>query len=112
MVRLRFFRPPQDEAFACVEAEQGTLLLDVARAHGLPLHWRCGQGTCGTCRILLHHTQQPALFTPSARERNVLKRFGFAASTEPVWPDRPDTWRLACHVSVGSEDLDIHLPEA
>lgn len=112
MVRVRFFRPPQDEAFACVQAAQGDLLLDVARSHDLPLHWRCGQGTCGTCRIFLEHSQQPALFTPSSRERNVLKRFGFAASTEAVWPDRPDTWRLACHVSVGSEDLDIHLPEA
>ena len=30
-----------------------TTLLELARLEELPLHWRCGLGTCGTCAVRL-----------------------------------------------------------
>lgn len=95
--------------------EQGTSgdsLLEMARRLDAPLHWRCGQGTCGTCLVRLRHAGQPGRFTPSARERNVLTRFGHAASADIPWPDTAQTWRLACHVVLGEHPLDVLLPPA
>ncbi|MGL6071879.1 2Fe-2S iron-sulfur cluster-binding protein [Craterilacuibacter sp.] len=108
MVCIRFFKdsggPLQQLAVST-----GVTLQEVARQHDLPLRWRCGHGTCGACLVKIIYAGQPASFEPVARERNVLKRFGFAASPHALWPDDADTWRLACHVVVGAHDLDVQL---
>lgn len=110
MSRVRFFREGGAAPFAACDALPGTLLLDLARLEDIPLHWRCGQGTCGTCLVRLVHAEQPGEFTPGNRERNVLTRFGRAPCAAKVWPDTAETWRLACHVEVGETDLDVWLP--
>lgn len=109
MACIRFFHAAETRPLQQLHADAGVTLLDVARSHDLPLHWRCGQGTCGTCLVKISHAGQPASFEPIARERNVLKRFGFAASPHARWPDDADTWRLACHVRVGEHDMDVYL---
>lgn len=97
---------------ASVEACEGDLLIDVARFHEVPLHWRCGQGTCGTCVVHVSHAAQPAHAQLGGKERNVLLRAGFctaAAAREPQWDDLPDTPRLACHLKVAEQDWQVHL---
>lgn len=111
MPRLRFIR--SGEVLATLEAEPGDTLLDLVRLNDIPLHWRCGQGTCGTCLVRLRHAGQPGTITPSRKERNVLARAAHvtvdvAASAQ--WPDRDTTPRLACHVEAGTRDLDVLLP--
>jgi ferredoxin len=91
----------------------GVLLLDLARDHQLPLHWRCGLGTCGTCRVRLRHALQPREWVPAAKERQVMLRAGLIpVETLPgvALPDTQDVWRLACHVRIGQENLEVEIP--
>lgn len=99
-------------ALARVDAMPGDTLIDVARFHGVDLHWRCGQGTCGTCAVHLVHAGQPAEIAPRGMERNALARAGrvsAAQAAQPRWADTADTWRLACHVVVGERELEVRL---
>ena len=92
----------------------GDLLIDVARFHGVPLHWRCGQGTCGTCAVRIVHAAQPGLSQPGSKERNVLRRAGLCSKEQAAraqWPDRADIVRLACHLVVGELPWRVQLPE-
>jgi ferredoxin len=91
----------------------GALLLDLARDHQVPLHWRCGQGTCGTCRVHLQHVLQPRPWSPAGKERNVLLRAGLISSeqlAQDALIDQEKTWRLACHVRVEDLDLLVEVP--
>ncbi|MDK2123205.1 2Fe-2S iron-sulfur cluster-binding protein [Parachitinimonas caeni] len=100
-----------------VEATPGSKLIDIVREqvrdHGLPLYWRCGQGTCGACLVRLKHTQSGLArpITLSSKERNVLHRLGQFDDTQRATTDHPDTPalpRLACHVVVDEEDLEVN----
>lgn len=91
-----------------VDAAVGDSLLDLARFHEVPLHWRCGQGTCGTCRLHVRHRRQPCLSPLQPKECNVLARAGLAGADDRH--DTPDRWRLACHVLVGEDDLEVEVP--
>jgi ferredoxin len=59
-----------------VEASAGDVLLDVARLADVPLHWRCGQGTCGTCKVRIRHAGPAQVVMLGRKERNVLLRAG------------------------------------
>ena len=112
MTLLRFERGGQ--LLAEVEASAGDMLIDVARFHDVPLHWRCGQGTCGTCAVRLRHADQPQRVMVGRKERNVLLRAGLcdaAAAASEQWPDAPETVRLACHLYVGDVPWHITLPD-
>ncbi|AXE31811.1 ferredoxin [Chromobacterium phragmitis] len=82
------------------EAMAGDNLLDIARLADVPLHWRCGQGTCGTCKVRIAGMASPQRL--GGKERNVLLRAG-AISAElaarPEWHES-EPWRLACHLAV------------
>ncbi len=111
MTLLRFERG--GELLAEVEASAGDLLIDVARFHDVPLHWRCGQGTCGTCAVRIRHSGQPRQVQVGRKERNVLLRAGLcdaAAAASEQWPDAPATVRLACHLSVEDTPWCVSLP--
>lgn len=98
---------------ASVAAQPGDMLIDVARFYDVPLHWRCGQGTCGTCLVQLAHAAQPGLVKVGRKERNVLLRAGVidaAQAGQEEWPDTPQTWRLACHLKVGVQPWQVTLP--
>ncbi|WP_028534438.1 2Fe-2S iron-sulfur cluster-binding protein [Paludibacterium yongneupense] len=113
MPRIRFERDGQ--TLAVIDAEAGELLLDVARRNDVALHWRCGQGTCGTCRVRVHHAGQPATQRVQRKERNVLLRAGVIAAdaaAQETWPDEASVWRLACYLSVGENDWTVCLPAA
>ena len=102
------------QLLAAVDAQPGDVLLDVARLADVPLHWRCGQGTCGTCKVSIRHAdpQQPVRLT--RKERNVLLRAGLidaAQAAQESWPDVSSGWRLACHVPVGEQDWQVVCPQ-
>ena len=111
MSRLRFVRDGQ--LLAVVEAVAGDSLLDVARFHQLPLHWRCGQGTCGTCVVRIAHAAQPRMVQVGRKERNVLLRAGVIDAERAAaeqWPDDAATARLACHLWLDEHDWEVQLP--
>ena len=113
MPQLRFVDQHQ-QLLAEVEASPGDLLLDVARLADVPLHWRCGQGTCGTCKVRISHAGPALAVAPGRKERNVLLRAGLidtAQAAAESWPDISTDWRLACHVPVGEQDWLVVCPQ-
>jgi ferredoxin len=112
VTRLVFERGGQ--RIAELDASPGDVLIDVARFHDVPLHWRCGQGTCGTCAVCIRHPAQPQQVKVGRKERNVLLRAGLcdaAAAASEQWPDAPETVRLACHLYVADVPWHISLPD-
>lgn len=94
-----------------VTAQDGETLLEVVRRAGLPLWWRCGQGTCGACRVSVAHAGQPRVITMRRKERNVMIRHGLlpkSAIATDDFPDTPEANRLACHVVIDT-DLDVYF---
>lgn len=96
-----------------VDVETGQRLIDALRKLGhdgvLSLPWRCGQGTCGACRIWLDDAGLgPQEVVLSGKERNVLVRHHHlpvdASTRQPTSPTLP---RLACHVSMPDHPLTI-----
>jgi len=113
MATLRFV-DGNEQLLAEVEANAGDLLLDVARLADVPLHWRCGQGTCGTCKVRIMHAGSAQPVLTSRKERNVLLRAGLidaALAARESWPDIATSWRLACHVPVGEQDWQVVCPQ-
>lgn len=79
-----------------IKTPTGSTVLDAAREAGIPLEAYCGgKGTCGKCRILVHHTDQK----PTLAERKALglKKSGAG-------------WRLACQVRLGEAPLMVEVP--
>ncbi|WP_159877111.1 MULTISPECIES: 2Fe-2S iron-sulfur cluster-binding protein [Aquitalea] len=113
MPLLRFV-DGNEQLLAEVEASAGDLLLDVARLADVPLHWRCGQGTCGTCKVRIRHAGPEQVVMPARKERNVLLRAGLidaGLAGAERWPDISTGWRLACHVPVGEYDWLVVCPQ-
>ena len=90
-----------------IAAKPGQRLIEpvreLVRDGELPLHWRCGQGTCGACVVYLTHAESGAEYPLSmnGRERNVLRRLGLlddAQANATSLPDTPALPRLACDV--------------
>lgn len=100
---------------AQADAACGTALLDLARALEVPLHWRCGQGTCGTCKVHIVRNGPPRLIQLGNKERNVMLRAGLLSKDEwargsVMESTRP--WRLACHVMLDEDDWTVIVPPA
>lgn len=115
MPTVRFIDQASGRLLEDIAAEAGDVLIDVARFHELPLHWRCGQGTCGTCKVHIEHAGQPGTAKVGRKERNVMLRAGLidaATAAAEEWPDTVETWRLACHLTLGDEDWRVLLPTA
>ncbi|WP_051258674.1 2Fe-2S iron-sulfur cluster-binding protein [Chitinibacter tainanensis] len=103
MPQVQFIWP--ELAPLSVEVPAGTLLIEVAReltrAGHLPLAWRCGQGTCGTCQIYIAHAASGGWISLSGKERNVLVRHARMPLNLPLTIlDTPQQVRLACHYRV------------
>ncbi|MFC3626843.1 2Fe-2S iron-sulfur cluster binding domain-containing protein [Vogesella amnigena] len=113
MIRLSFWRGGALLA-QIDDAQPGDMLLDVARFHEVPLHWRCGQGTCGTCAVHIRHAAQPREVMVGRKERNVLLRAGLIDAAPAVlesWPDTDATPRLACHLPLEDMAWQVLLPD-
>lgn len=82
--------------------DQFVTVLELARRHQLPLHWRCGLGTCGTCVVRVRVLAGP-LRPMDNKERNVLSREGWPTELR----DGEDNWRLACCYLLSGESLRV-----
>lgn len=98
MPHVTFFGGGMTAPAVCEYEPDGQLtVLSLARRHQLPLWWRCGLGTCGTCAVrisVLEGAPQPM----ASKERNVLAR----AEKPPQ-----ARWRLACSHPLSGESLMV-----
>ena len=86
-----------------VVAEPGSILLDVAQAHMMPLEGTCeGQMACSTCHVILPAELFRALPPPTAHEEDMLD---FTAHVAP-------TSRLSCqlYLPAGIGTFTVSLP--
>ncbi|MDW5414996.1 2Fe-2S iron-sulfur cluster-binding protein [Iodobacter sp. CM08] len=112
MYKLTFINS-QDSTRLEVTTELDSMLITSVRelvSDGkLQLAWRCGQGTCGACKVRLEHAGSGGMVTLGAKERNVMARHaGLAADSPLTIPDTPALIRLACHIQIKS-DLTIYV---
>ncbi|MBY0444326.1 MAG: 2Fe-2S iron-sulfur cluster binding domain-containing protein [Burkholderiales bacterium] len=96
-----------------VEAEANSMLISSVRSlvsdGKLQLAWRCGQGTCGACKVRIEHAGSGSMVTLGGKEKNVMIRHaGLAADSPLTIPDTPELVRLACHIQIKS-DLTIYV---
>jgi ferredoxin len=85
------------------QAEQGTALLELAQASGMPLEGTCeGQMACSTCHVIIARSWFGKLPAPSAEEEDMLD---LAAGVAP-------TSRLACQVVLtpALDGLEVLIP--
>lgn len=96
MPRITFFGGPMSAALVCDYQPDGALtVLGLARQHQIPIYWRCGRGTCGSCAVrltVLGGDSRPL----DNKERNVLAR-----EEKPL----QQGWRLTCGYLLSGEDL-------
>lgn len=79
-----------------------TTVLELARRHDVPLHWRCGLGTCGTCAVRVI-VLEGDLRSPTRKEASVLSREG-----KPALPaEGAPAWRLMCGYVPSGESLRL-----
>ena len=86
-----------------VEAEPGSILLDVAQAHLMPLEGTCeGQMACSTCHVIVAKEDFDRLPPASEMEEDMLD---LAAGVRR-------TSRLSCQILLTAElgDLTVHIP--
>lgn len=86
-----------------VEAEPGSILLDVAQAHLMPLEGTCeGQMACSTCHVIVAKEDFDRLPPASEMEEDMLD---LAAGVRR-------TSRLSCQISLTAEmgALTVHIP--
>ena len=84
-----------------VVAEPGSILLDVAQAHMMPLEGTCeGQMACSTCHVIVAAEDFSRLPAASEEEDDLLD-FAFHVTR---------TSRLACQVAVPEGTLTVRMP--
>ncbi|WP_432770824.1 MAG: 2Fe-2S iron-sulfur cluster binding domain-containing protein [Sphingopyxis sp.] len=86
-----------------VEAEQGSILLDVAQAHLMPLEGTCeGQMACSTCHVIVAKEDFDRLPPATEMEEDMLD---LAAGVRR-------TSRLACQILLtdAMDGLTVHIP--
>lgn len=89
-------------------------LLSVAQAHGIPLHFECENGECGSCQVQVTvlSGKAPYGIALTEKEKTVL-RFAGKITAEQIAAaetgDVPPPWRLACQFIVRHEDILVKL---
>ena len=86
-----------------VEAESGSILLDVAQAHMMPLEGTCeGQMACSTCHVIIAQDWFDKLTPASEDEEDMLDLASGARRTS----------RLSCQIDLTAEmdGLVVHIP--
>lgn len=112
MYKLTFISLQDNRRLEYTAQAQSTLISAVRSLVSdgkLQLAWRCGQGTCGACKVRLEHAGSGSMVTLGGKEKNVMIRHaGLAADSPLTIPDTPELVRLACHIQIKS-DLTIYV---
>ena len=85
------------------EAEPGSILLDVAQAHMMPLEGTCeGQMACSTCHVIVEAEDFARLPRASEAEEDMLDLAAGACRTS----------RLACQIHMGDmpDGITVQIP--
>jgi ferredoxin len=90
------FRYGASEVVVDYRPDGQTSVLELARRHDIPLPWRCGLGTCGSC-VAFVTVLDGAPMPMGRKERNVLDREG------KLEPGR----RLTCSYLLTGENLRV-----
>ena len=104
MTRVRFLKP-DGSLDREVDAAPGTVLLDLAQAHGQPLEGACeGAMACSTCHVIIAAEDFDRLPPASEEEDDLLDLAAHVTRTS----------RLACQVVLGAEfdTLTVRMPGA
>lgn len=102
MPEIRFWH--RGKCLTATTVPVGECLLDVALELHIPLHWRCRQGTCGTCLVQI---SSDSSMIPTRMENNVMQYTDQILDEGVITGCTP---RLACHVLTDDSDLDVYLP--
>ena len=104
MTRVRFLKP-DGSLDREVDASPGTVLLDLAQAHGQPLEGACeGAMACSTCHVIVAAKDFDRLPPASEEEDDLLDLAAHVTRTS----------RLACQLVLGAEldTLTVRMPGA
>jgi ferredoxin len=104
MTRVRFLKP-DGSLDREVEAPPGTVLLDLAQAHGQPLEGSCeGAMACSTCHVIIARDDFDRLPRASEEEDDLLDLAAHVTRTS----------RLACQIVLSAEveTLTVRMPGA
>ncbi|MHB1677720.1 MAG: 2Fe-2S iron-sulfur cluster-binding protein [Sulfuriferula sp.] len=86
-------------------------LLELARAHNIPLPCDCMQGHCGACAVKVAPLRtETSMIRLSDRERYLLLTAGKISKVQyhaDTLPDHPPLWRLACEYQVADEKIMV-----
>jgi ferredoxin len=86
-------------------------LLELARAHGIPLPCDCMEGNCGACAVKVAPLRpETSMIRLSERERYLLLAVGKLSQLQyraDTLPDHPPLWRLACEYRVTDEQIMV-----
>ena len=110
----------KDVTVYAVAGDRGTLLA-VAKAHGIPIPFDCGDGECGSCLVEVKHLAPGPMkgLAMTEKEKEALRQLGKVTRAEieaAEVNDRPPRHRLACQHFVRDEDIlvsfegDLTLP--
>jgi ferredoxin len=102
MIRVTFISADGEDKRE-VEAEPGSILLDIAQADGQPLEGTCeGQMACSTCHVIVSAEDFAKLPGASESEEDMLDLAAFATRTS----------RLACQIVLEERfgTLTVRMP--
>lgn len=113
MANVTFSSPvmAKDVTVYAIAGHRGTILA-VARAHGIPIPFDCGDGECGSCLVEVRHTNPRVRYGIglTEKEKEILKQLGKITAEEienTEVNDMPPRYRLACQCFVRDEDIRV-----
>ena len=118
MANVTFSSPgmAKDKTVYAIAGHRGTLL-SIAKAHGIPIPFDCGDGECGSCAVRVSNmegglTNMGGMLTD--KEKEVLRALGKISKEDierAYVDDIPPPWRLACQMIVRDEDIRVDYPQ-
>ncbi|MDY6942221.1 MAG: 2Fe-2S iron-sulfur cluster binding domain-containing protein [Pseudomonadota bacterium] len=111
MALVTFSNPEfKDMTVYAVAGSHTETLLNLAKAHHVPINFQCEDGKCGTCMVRVSSLDdKPRMGSHlTEKEKSVLREIGKLSKDEMerlIVEDLPSDWRLACQMIVRDEDI-------
>lgn len=115
MANLTFRSPvmAKDLTLYAVAGERGSLL-SLAKTHGIPIPFDCGDGECGSCLVEVSYLGEgePMGIAMQEKEKEMLRQLGKISRKEiedAEVHDKPSRFRMACQFIVRNEDILVEF---